>query len=149
MANSGYYWGLYVKEKEKVKTYEKNLEALHTILSNLTDTMGDEINAVNKERDDLESDLEKSVRHNEKFASSVNIVEDEKEKTVTADLHLKPAVDALEAEIADVNRLKNKAETDRDNYYRQYESEKRKEEEEARRAREQALQKIQNILSNP
>lgn len=129
MANSSYYYNLYKQKKNAVKSYEDDIGDLHKALSNLTDTMGDEIRAVNNELEDLKSDLNKAIRHNAKFTSRANAVTSEKEKTVTADPHLSVAVRELEEEISRLNGLKTTAINDRDYYYRKY---KEKKEEERR-----------------
>lgn len=129
MANSSYYYNLYKQKKNAVKSYEDDIDDLRKALSNLTDTMGDEIRAVNNELEDLKSDLNKAIRHNAKFTSRANAVTSEKEKTVTADPHLSVAVRELEEEISRLNGLKTTAINDRDYYYRKY---KEKKEEERR-----------------
>lgn len=129
MANSSYYYNLYKQKKNAVKSYEDDIGDLRKALSNLTDTMGDEIRAVNNELEDLKSDLNKAIRHNAKFTSRANAVTSEREKTVTADPHLSVAVRELEEEISRLNGLKTTAINDRDYYYRKY---KEKKEEERR-----------------
>lgn len=130
MANSSYYYNLYKKKKSAVNSYDDDLKDLRKALSNLTDTMSDEIRAINNELDDLKSDLNKSIRHNSKFTSRANAVTTEKEKTVTADPNLSVAVRELEEEIARVNGLRNTAINDRDYYYRKYKEKKEQERQE-------------------
>ena len=84
MASSSYYYNLYKQKKNAVKSYDGDLKDLQKSLDNLTDTMSDEIRAINNELEDLKSDLNKSVRHNSKFTSRANAVTAEKEKAVTA-----------------------------------------------------------------
>lgn len=127
MALSSYYYNLYTQKKKEVDTYDKNLRDLRKALSNLTDTMSDEIRAVNNKLEDLKSDLNKGVRHNSRFTSQANAITAEKEKAVTADPLLSVAVRALQDEISRVNGLRNQAAIDRDNYYQQYQNKKEEE----------------------
>ena len=127
MADSSYYYNLYKQKRDAVKSYDSDLKDLNKALSNLTDTMGDEIRAVNTELEDLKSDLNKGVRHNSSFTSRANAVTTEKEKAVTADPLLSVAVRELQEEISRINGLKSTAVGDRDYYYRKY---KEKEEQE-------------------
>lgn len=127
MADSSYYYNLYKQKRDAVKSYDSDLKDLNKALSNLTDTMGDEIRAVNTELEDLKSDLNKGVRHNSSFTSRANAVTTEKEKAITADPLLSVAVRELQEEISRINGLKSTAVGDRDYYYRKY---KEKEEQE-------------------
>ena len=129
MASSNYYYNLYKQKKNAVKSYDDDIEDLRKALSNLTDTMSDEIRAVNNELEDLKSDLNKAIRHNAKFTSRANAVTAEKEKVVTADPNLSVAVRELEEEISRLSGLRTTAINDRDYYYRKY---KEKKEEERR-----------------
>jgi len=130
MASSGYYYNLYRQKKNAVDSYEGDLKDLRKILSNLTDTMGDEIGAVNNKLDALKSSLNKSIRHNSKFTSCANAVTSEKEKTVSADPNLSVAVRELGEEIARINGLKNTDINNRDYYYRKYKEKKEQERQE-------------------
>lgn len=127
MASSSYYYNLYKQKKNAVRSYDGDLKDLRKALDNLTDTMGDEIRAINNELEDLKSDLNKSVRHNSKFTSRANAVTAEKEKTVTADPHLSIAVRELQEEISRINGLRSQAITDRDYYYQKYNDKKEEE----------------------
>lgn len=127
MASSSYYYNLYKQKKSAVKSYDGDLKDLQKALDNLTDTMNDEIRAINNELEDLKSDLNKSVRHNSKFTSRANAVTAEKEKTVTADPHLSIAARELQEEISRINRLRSQAITDRDYYYQKYKDKKEEE----------------------
>lgn len=127
MASSSYYYNLYKQKKSAVKSFDGDLKDLQKALDNLTDTMNDEIRAINNELEDLKSDLNKSVRHNSKFTSRANAVTAEKEKTVTADPHLSIAVRELQEEISRINRLRSQAITDRDYYYQKYKDKKEEE----------------------
>lgn len=127
MASSSYYYNLYKQKKSAVKSYDGDLKDIQKALDNLTDTMNDEIRAINNELEDLKSDLNKSVRHNSKFTSRANAVTAEKEKTVTADPHLSIAVRELQEEISRINRLRSQAITDRDYYYQKYKDKKEEE----------------------
>lgn len=128
MASSSYYYNLYKQKKSAVKSYD-DIGDLRKALNNLTDTMNDEIRAVNNELEDLKSDLNKAIRHNAKFTSRANAVTSEKEKAVTADPNLSVVVRELEEEISRLSGLRTTAINDRDYYYRKY---KEKKEEERR-----------------
>ncbi len=130
MADSSYYYNLYKKKRDAVKSYDGDLKDINKALSNLTDKMGDEIRAVNRELEDLKSDLNKSVRHNSSFTSCANGLTAEKEKAVTADALLRVAVSELQEEISRINGLRNTAVDDRDYYYRKYKEKKEQEREE-------------------
>ena len=130
MASSAYYYKLYKQKKNEVKSYDGDLKDLQKALDNLTDTMSDEIRAINNELEDLKSDLNKSIRHNSKFTSRANAVTAEKEKTVTADPHLSIAVRELQEEISRINGLRSKAIADRDYYYQKYKDKKEEERKE-------------------
>lgn len=130
MPDSSYYYSLYKQKRNAVNDYEDNLRDLRKALSNLTDTMGDEIGNINNELDDLKSDLNKGIRHNYQFTSRANEVTEKKEKAVTADPNLSIAVSELQDEITRVDGLKNEAVSDREDYYRQYETKKDKERQE-------------------
>lgn len=127
MADSGYYYNRYWQKKKEVNSYEGDLNDLRKALSNLTDTMNDEIRAINNELEDLKSDLNKGVRHNARFTTRANAVTAEKEKVVTADAQLSIVVRELQEEISRVNNLKNSAVNDRDYYYRKYKEKKEEE----------------------
>ena len=127
MASSSYYYNLYKQKKDAVKSYDGDLKDLQKALDNLTDTMSDEIRAINNELEDLKSDLNKSIRHNSKFTSRANAVTAEKEKTVTADTYLSIAVRELQEEISRINGLRSQAVTDRDYYYQKYKDKKEEE----------------------
>lgn len=131
MANKNYYYNLYKQKRNAVKSYDNELADLRKILSNLTDTMSDEIRDINNELEDLKSDLLKSIRHNNTFTSRANIVTAEKEKAVTADPNLRIAVNMLEDEITRLNNLRTTAINERDNYYSRY-TEKKEEERQER-----------------
>ena len=130
MASSSYYYNLYKQKKNATKSYDDDLKVLNKALSNLTDTMYDEIRDINNELEDLKSDLNKSVRHNSVFTSRANEVTFEKEKTVTADPYLSVAVSSLEDEIARINGLNSSAVSDREYYYRKYKEKKAEERQE-------------------
>lgn len=127
MANSSYYYNLYKQKRNAVKSYDGDLKELQKALDNLTDTMNDEIHAINNELEDLKGDLNKSIRHNSKFTSRANAVTTEKEKTVTADPHLSVAVQELQEEISRINSLRSQTVTERDNYYQKYKDKKEEE----------------------
>ncbi len=127
MASSSYYYNLYTQQKNKVNSYNANLKALRKVLSNLTDTMSDEIRAVNNELDDLTSELKKGVRHNSRFTSRADAFATEKEKAVTADSLLRVAVQGLQDEISRINGLVNQSIANRDQYYQQYKNKKEEE----------------------
>lgn len=130
MANSSYYYSLYKQKKSTINSYDDDLKDLRKALSNLIDTMNEEIKAINNELDELKSDLNNSIRHNSKFTSRANAVTTEKEKTVTADPNLSVAVRELEEEIARINGLRNTDINDRDYYYRKYKEKKEQERQE-------------------
>ncbi len=127
MASSSYYYNLYKQKKNAVKSYDDDIDDLRKALSNLTDTMNDEIRAVNNELEDLKADLNKSIRHNSKFTSRANAVTSEKEKAVTADPNLSVAVRELEEEISRLNGLRTTAINDREYYYQKYKGKKEEE----------------------
>ena len=127
MINSTYYNNLYKQKKSAIKSYDGNLKDLRKALTNLTDTMYDEIRAVNGELDDLKSDLAKGIRHNAKFSSQTSSLSSKKEKAVNADPFLSVVIRELQEEIDRVSRLKNQAVQDRDNYYNQYRTKKEEE----------------------
>lgn len=130
MASSSYYYNLYKQKKNAVRSYDDDIGDLRKALNNLTDTMNDEIRAVNNELEDLKSDLNKAIRHNAKFTSRANAVTSEKEKAVTADSNLSVAVRELEEEISRLGRLRTTAINDRDYYYRKYKEKKEEEQSE-------------------
>ena len=127
MASSSYYYNLYKQKKNAVKSYDDDIDDLRKALSNLTDTMNDEIRAVNNELEDLKADLNKSIRHNSKFTSRANAVTSEKEKAVTADTNLSVAVRELEEEISRLNGIRTTAINDREYYYQKYKGKKEEE----------------------
>lgn len=127
MANSSYYYNLYKQKKNAVKSYDGDIADLRKALNNLTDTMNDEIRAINNELEDLKSDLNKAIRHNATFTSRANAVTVEKEKAVTADASLSIVVSELEEEISRLNGLRTEAISDRDYYYRKYQEKKEEE----------------------
>lgn len=127
MADGSYYYALYKRKRDDVRAYESDSRDLSRVLSNLTDTMGDEIRAVNLELEDLKSDLSKSIRHNSGFSSSVSLATSEKEKVVTADPLLSVAVQELQEEIYRLSELKNAAINEREYYYGKYMTKKEEE----------------------
>ena len=130
MASSSYYYNLYKQKKKEVSSYDGDIKELNKVLSNLTDTMNDEIRAINAELDDLKSDLNKSIRHNATFTSRANGTTSEKEKAVTADSRLSRVVQEIEEEITRVNGLRTTAVNDRGYYWNQYERKKEEERQE-------------------
>lgn len=122
--DSSYYYDRYRENRDKVRSYEGNLKELRRALDNLTGSMDDEIRNVNKELDDLKSDLGKSVRHNSRFSSCANEITREKEKGVTADPDLSIVIRELEEEISRVDNLRNTAANNQENYYQQYKTKK-------------------------
>lgn len=127
MANSSYYYNLYRQKKNEVSSYDGDIKDLQSALRNLTDTMNDEIRAINVELDDLKSDLNKSIRHNAKFTSKANDITLGKEKTVTADALLSIVVCEIEEEISRVNGLRTTAINDRGYYWNKYQEKKEEE----------------------
>lgn len=130
MANSSHYNYLYNQEKNKVKSYSKDVESLQKILNRLIGEFYDEQSNVNRELDDLKEDLNKAVRHISKFNVIVNDCYTYKEKVVTADSSLNGVVVSLENEIASLNSQRTTAEQNRDYYRRKYIEEKDKEQQE-------------------
>ena len=138
MASSSYWYNLYKNRRDLVKKYEKCIAELNKVLSNLQDNLWDEIRNVNNEIDDLKEDLNKAIRHNSKFTSRANSLGSEKEKAASADTALRTTINELDNEISRLNSLKNTAISERDDYYRKYETAK----EEERQERLDALGKI-------
>ncbi len=130
MANSSYYYNVYKQKKNAVKSYDDDLKDLKKALDNLTDTMYDEIHAVNNTLEELKNNLNNSVRHNSKFTSRANEVVFEKEKTVTADPNLSIAVRELQEEVSRIKALRSQAVSDRDDFYRRYKNKKDEERQE-------------------
>lgn len=130
MANSSYYYNVYKQKKNAVKSYDDDLKELKKALDNLTDTMYDEIHAVNNTLEELKNNLNNSVRHNSKFTSRANEVAFEKEKTVTADPNLSIAVRELQEEVSRIKALRSQAVSDRDDFYRRYKNKKDEERQE-------------------
>lgn len=142
MASSSYYHDLYLKKKKEVKNYDEDLEDLNKILKSLVYNLNDEINAVNSAIEELGSDLNKSVRHNINFTKEVNSLKEKKEKSIDLDKYLSNSKDAIEDEIAKINRLRTEAIDDRNYYNNKYLEKKEYEKEEARKAAEELLKKI-------
>lgn len=130
MANSSYYYNVYKQKKNAVKSYDDDLKDLKKAFDNLTDTMYDEIHAVNNTLEELKNNLNNSVRHNSKFTSRANEVVFEKEKTVTADPNLSIAVRELQEEVSRIKALRSQAVSDRDDFYRRYKNKKDEERQE-------------------
>lgn len=127
MADSSYYYNLYKQKRDDVKSYDEDIRELNKVLGNLTNTMDDEIRAVNQGFEELKSDLNISVRHNARYTAQANSITSEKEKVVTADPLLSIAVRGLEEEISRVSGLKNTSINDRDYYYLKYKEKKEEE----------------------
>lgn len=142
MSDSNYYYKLYKEKKKEASSYEGDLKDLKKILSNLTDRMSDEIRNINDELEALKSDLDKSARHNSQFDKNANAATADREKVVTADVHLKNVVRELNEEISRVGKLKSQAESDSAYYYNMYEQKKREEDERARQARQAWLESL-------
>lgn len=134
LANSNYYYQLYLKYKKEAEDYAENIKELKAIKNSLTGDFYDEQRNVNVELEDLKEDLKKSVRHDFKFTSTASECLNQKEKTATADGNLNQVIVALENEISALETKKIMAEASRDTNYRQYEREKRAELEEATEA---------------
>lgn len=134
LANSNYYYQLYLKYKKEAEDYAENIKELKAIKNSLTGDFYDEQRNVNVELEDLKEDLKKSVRHDSKFTSTASECLNQKEKTATADRNLNQVIVALENEISALETKKIMAEASRDTNYRQYEREKRAELEEATKA---------------
>ncbi len=127
LKNSQYYLEKYKQKKKEVEDYDDDLRDLNRIMSNLADNLFDEITAVNNRIDDLKRDLNNGVRHNSRFTSCANAFGSEKEKTINSDCHLGPSKDALEDEISRIQKLRNQAANDRDDYYEKYKEKKEEE----------------------
>lgn len=140
MASSSYWYNLYKGKRDLVKKYEGRIKELKTVLSNLQDNLWDEIRAVNNEIDDLKEDLNKGVRHNARFTSRANSLGSEKEKAASADTALRTSINEVDSEITRLTSLKNGAVTERDDYYRKYETAKEEE-------RQERLKALGSILS--
>ena len=134
MASSGYYYGMYISYDGKAKNYAKQISSVQSILNSLSNTMGDEVNAINNEISALKSDLEKAVRHNAIFTTETDDFEARKECASTSDGYLSAAIEELGEEITRLTRLKDDASTMSSNYYSDYWDAKAAEEEAARQA---------------
>lgn len=143
MANSGYYYNLYKQYKDKASSLQKNIDALTKIKNTLSGDFYDEQSAVNTELNDLKEDLNKAVRHDSIWLTTASKCESYKEKASSADSNLDSALDYLEAEISSLRTQKSQAETDSNNAYSRYQTEKANEEREAREAAERAWKEAQ------
>lgn len=127
MASSSYYYSKYKEKRNAVYSYNDDIKDLRRALSNLTDTMYDEAQAVNKELDILKANLKSSVKHNLTFTSFANGLVEEKEKSVYSDAYLSSVITDLEDEISRLSSLKRSAENSRDYYYQLYKEKKEEE----------------------
>lgn len=148
MASSGYYYRQYNECGKKIQVLDKNISELSKIRNSLTGDFYDEQSNVNKELDDLEEDLQKSVRHDSKFAVIASSCNSYKEKASTADKDLGSAVTSLESEIASLESKKRNLEAERDENWRRYRQEKEREDREERERRERAYQEFLKSLKN-
>lgn len=130
MADSSYYYNRYKDRKNEVKMFDSQLTALRKALTNIADTMSDEINAINKELEDLKNDLNRSIRHNYLFTARANAITSNKEKGVSSDPVLGVAIKNLENEIIGIEHRRTNAANERDYYYQLYLNKKEEEKKE-------------------
>lgn len=130
MANSGYYYNLYIQYGNQVSSLQNKISVLEQIRNNLAGNFYDEQSEVNKELNDLKYDLKKSVRHDSAWNINASICELNKEKASTADENLSDAIDSMNAEISSLMNRESTAEANRDQAYRDYTREKEAERQE-------------------
>lgn len=127
MANSLYYLGQYHQYKSTVKSLNKNIEALTNIRNKLGSDYYDEQGNTNKELNDLKEDLNKAVRHDGNWDAIASQCELYKEKAATADTNLNSAIDYLDEEIRSLNSQKSTAESNQNQAYSNYQTQKNSE----------------------
>lgn len=133
MSNSSYYLELSNEAAARADTLKKEIDTLTPIRNQLRDNYASRQSAVNNKLEDLQEDLEESVRKDSTFAGNISSLSaDQKEKSTDADSRLSGALSALEQELSSLETHKSSAESDRDTYRARYQEEKQKEEEEAR-----------------
>ena len=133
MSNSSYYLELSNEAAARADTLKKEIDTLTPIRNQLRDNYASRQSAVNNKLEDLQEDLEESVRKDSTFTGNISSLSaDQKEKSTDADSRLSGALSALEQELSSLETHKSSAESDRDTYRARYQEEKQKEEEEAR-----------------
>lgn len=121
MAGSSYYYSIYSGYASQVRSLANNISSLQSIRNQLSSGLGSKQSNVNSRLDDLEEDLDDAVRHDGTYTTYItSIREDYEEKSSGSDCCLSGALSALESEITALQNQKARAESDRDNAYRQY-----------------------------
>ena len=151
MASSSYWKSKYNEQCSLVKKYQKNIESLNGILSNITNGLPDNITDINKKIDELKSDLNSAVGHDSAYTRNANDLSSAKEKTVYQDPNISGAKSDIQDEIRHLQKKKSEAESLRDQYNRNYqnalEEERREREERERERREREKEALNNFIS--
>lgn len=113
----------------KIREYAAYVKDLRTILSNLTNNLDDEINAINSALGNLCSDLDGSVKHSSAFTNNSDFVGEQKEYGVYSVSTLNNASNSIQAEIRRISNLSEQC-SDMVTYYQnEYNEEKRRQAE--------------------
>lgn len=127
MEKSKYYRDQCKAYEKEANKYGKNIDELQKIKNMLLNQFYDEQSNVNKELNDLKSDLNKAVRYDSGFSAKISQCEWHKEKVSTADSNLKNAINALENEIATLGGKKMTAEQNYNTQLNNYNTAKQEE----------------------
>lgn len=117
----------------KIREYGRHVRELRGILTNLTEKLDDEINAVNKAMNDLASELEGAVKYSGAFKANADYAGSRTEGSVYSVNALNNASNSIQAEIRRISNLSETAQG-RVNYYtNEYNDEKRRQQEEKKK----------------
>lgn len=134
--SSSYYWVLYLDEVDHEKELEGYLKELTGIYNALEGNFTDDVYVLNFNLNDLEMNLTDSVRYSSDFKRNTELLEQENEMDTDSDKELGQGASSICDELDSLNNKIRESQDLQRSYYASYESEKAREEEEARREAE-------------
>lgn len=126
MTSSDYY-NSYLGYRDEVNTLQTKINFLTQKRNILLNNLEYEQVGINYELDILKGDMERAVRHDDKWDSIITNMDLFRQSSSTSDTNIKSAIENLGTQISLLTSEKDTAETSRDCAYREYQDEKERE----------------------
>lgn len=126
MTSSDYY-NSYLRYRDEVNTLQTKINFLTQKRNILLNNLEYEQVGINYELDILKGDMERAVRHDDKWDSIITNMDLFRQSSSTSDTNIKSAIENLGTQISLLTSEKDTAETSRDCAYREYQDEKERE----------------------